>query len=89
MAEIWFENCAQPGPSSELGYNDLYYGWEDDSVRERTGHPLTYAEPKKMKSHFMPMVAIQASLKGCSSLLRSSLGQYCFLGNEIIPGVHA
>jgi len=27
----------------------VHYQWEDEVVRERTGHPSLYAEVKKMK----------------------------------------
>jgi len=28
----------------------VYCQWEDETVRERTGHPPSYAEAKEMKS---------------------------------------
>src|SRR6218665_3716164 len=61
-AEIWFEISALPVPPSQLSYD------ENETVRERTGHPLSCAEAKKMKSltfhiHGCPRV----SLRDCSS----------------------
>jgi len=53
-AEIWIEISAPPAPPSQLSYilNTLtaHYQWEGETARERTGHPRSYAEAKKMKS---------------------------------------
>jgi len=33
-----------------MGTLTAHWQWEDETVRERTGHPPSYAEAKKMKS---------------------------------------
>src|SRR6218665_1761180 len=52
-AEIWFEISAPPAPpanSAMMSTLTAHCQWEDDTVRERTGHPPSYAVAKKMKS---------------------------------------
>jgi len=42
--------------------------WEDETVRERTGHPPSYVEAKKIKSLTLHTHGcLRASLMGCSS----------------------
>src|SRR6218665_1056022 len=42
--------------------------WEDEMVRERTGHPPSYAEANKMKSQTLHTHGcLRSSLRGCSS----------------------
>ena len=51
--EIWLEISAPPAPPNQFSYDeyaDHTIQWEDQTVRERTGHPPSYAEAKKMKS---------------------------------------
>ena len=44
--------------------------WEDETVRERTGHLPSYAEAKKMKSLTLHTHGcLRASSRDCSSLL--------------------
>src|SRR6218665_1633182 len=44
--------------------------WEDETVSERTGHPLSYAKAKKMKLLTLHTHGcLRASLRDCSSLL--------------------
>ena len=51
-ADIWFEISA-PAPPNQLSYDEYtdrtHCQWEDEMVRERTGHLPSYAEAKKMK----------------------------------------
>src|SRR6218665_955172 len=54
--------------SAKMSTLTVHCQWEDETVRERTGNPLSYTEAKKMKSltlhyHGRP----RASLRGCSS----------------------
>src|SRR6218665_117771 len=56
-AEIWFEISAPLAPPIQLSYCMMskptptaHCQREDDTVRERTGYPPSYAEAKKMKS---------------------------------------
>ena len=63
MAAIWFEISAPPALPSQICYDeyiDRTLSVEDETVRERTGHPPSYAEAKKMKlltlhTHGCPM----------------------------------
>ena len=44
--------------------------WEDETARERIGHPLAYTKAKKMKSLTLHTHGcLRTSLKDCSSLL--------------------
>ena len=69
--EIWFEISAPLAPlanSAIMSTLNVHCQWEDETVRERTGHPAPYAEAKKMKSltlytHGWP----RASLRDLSS----------------------
>lgn len=46
--------------------------WEVQTTKARTSHHPSYVKTKKMKSHFIHLVAVsQASLSNCSS---ASLG---------------
>src|SRR6218665_3288234 len=62
--------------------------WEDKTVRERTGHPSSYAVAKKMKSLTLHTPGCpRASLMDCSSscpilqlLLRESMAESTFTG---------
>jgi len=52
-AEIWFEISAPRAPlanSAMMSTLTAHCQWEDETVRESTGHPPSYAEAKKMKS---------------------------------------
>ena len=52
-AEIWFEIYVPPAPlanSAMMITLTAHCQWEDETVRERTGHPPSYAVVKKMKS---------------------------------------
>jgi len=48
------------------GFEENYAGlrafvhneWEDETVRESTGQPPSYAEVKKSRLHFIPMAAL-------------------------------
>ena len=46
-------HSAPPVSPSQLGYDEYIVSgkmrWEDETVRERTGHPPSYAEAKKLK----------------------------------------
>jgi len=51
-------------PSSQLSYDSTlttHCQWEDETVRERTGHPPSYAVAKKMES-------LTLYTNGCPSL---------------------
>ena len=52
-AEIWLESSVPPAYRSQLSYMmstlTVHSHWEDETVSERTGHPPSYAEAKKMK----------------------------------------
>src|SRR6218665_153303 len=51
--EIFIEISAPSAPLSQLSYGeytDAHCLWEDETVRERTGHPHSYTVAKKMKS---------------------------------------
>src|SRR6218665_2278974 len=53
MAETWIEIYAPSAPlanSSMMSTQTVHCKWEDETVRERTGHPPSYTEAKKMKS---------------------------------------
>src|SRR6218665_2608267 len=51
----------------------IYCQWEDKTVREKTGHPPSYAEAKKMKSVTLHTHGChRASLRDCSSFSSSS-----------------
>src|SRR6218665_2283284 len=70
-AEILLEISAPPASPRQLSYKSTLTAccqWEDETVRERTGHSPSYAEAKKMKlltlhTHGCP----RASLRDCSS----------------------
>jgi len=52
-AEIWFKISAPPAPlasSAMMNTLTVHCQWETEPVRERTGHPPSCAEAKKMKS---------------------------------------
>ena len=52
-AEISFELSAPHAPLANSAMTStltVHCQWEDETVRERTGHPPSYAEAKKMKS---------------------------------------
>src|SRR6218665_1237389 len=40
--------CLRPYPT-QLSTQTVHCQWEDEMVRERTGHPTSYAEAKKIK----------------------------------------
>ena len=49
-AEIWVEISAPRAPPANSAMTStltIHCQWEDDMVRERTGHPLSYSEAKK------------------------------------------
>ena len=48
-AEIWIEISALLAPPSQLSYDEYTEQWEDKMVMERTGHPPSYDEAKKVK----------------------------------------
>ena len=53
VQEIWFEISAPFVPlanSAMMSTLTVHCQWEDETTRERTGHPPSYAEAKKMKS---------------------------------------
>ena len=55
VAEVWFEISAPSAPLVNSAMMSTltahcHCQWEDETVRERTGHPPSYAEAKKMKS---------------------------------------
>src|SRR6218665_455919 len=68
---MWFKIFPPPVPlssSAMMSTLTVYCQWEDKMVRERTGHPPSYAEVKKMKSltlhtHDCPI----ANLRDCPS----------------------
>ena len=51
---MWFEISAPPAPpsqpSSMRNTTTARCQWEDETMRERTGHPPSHAEAKTMKS---------------------------------------
>src|SRR6218665_423235 len=48
----------------------IHCQWEDETVREKTGHLPSYAEAKKIKSLALHTHdCLRASLRDCSSLL--------------------
>ena len=52
-AEICIEISAPPAPlanSAMMSTRTVHCQWEGETVRERTGHPPSYGEAKKMKS---------------------------------------
>jgi len=51
--EIWFKISDPPAPlanSAMMSTLTANCQWEDEAVRERTGHSTSYAEAKKVKS---------------------------------------
>ena len=91
-AEIWIKISALPAPvanSAMMSTLTAHFQWEDETVRERTGHPHSYAEAKKMKSLTLHSSGCPgASLRDCSSscsnvsaVILFLLGseQHCFL----------
>src|SRR6218665_1071270 len=51
--QIWFEISPPSAPLGNLAVMSTltaHCQWEDETVRERTGHPPSFAEAKKMKS---------------------------------------
>src|SRR6218665_1225974 len=61
------------GNSAMMSTLTAHYQWEDETVRERTGHPPSYAEAKKFKSlklhtHGCPRASLRYSYSSsCSS----------------------
>ena len=52
-AELWFEISVPPSPlanSAMMSTLIAHSQWEDETMRERIGHPPSYAVAKKMKS---------------------------------------
>ena len=70
-AEIWFEISVPPTPltnSTMMSTLTAHCQWEDETVRKRAGHPLSYAVAKKMKSLTLHTHGcLMASLRDCSS----------------------
>ena len=61
--EIWFKISAHSAMMSTL---TAHCQWEDETVRERTGYPSSYA--KKMKALTLHTRGyLRASLRDCSS----------------------
>src|SRR6218665_834917 len=51
-AEIWFKispNLCLLANSAVMSTLTAHCQWKDETVRERTGHPLSYAKAKKIK----------------------------------------
>ena len=82
-AEIWFKIAVTSAPlanSAMMSTLTVHCQWEDEMVRERTGHPPSCAEAKKMKSltlhtHGCPKV----SLRDCSSSYFSSYSSSSYM----------
>ena len=72
-AEIWFDISAPPVPlaysaTMSTGTLTLHCQWEDEAVRERTGHPRWYVGAQKMKSLTLHTHGcLRVSLRDCSS----------------------
>jgi len=50
---LGIEISAPPAPPNQLSYDEyttVHCQWEDETVKERTGHLPSYTEAKKMKS---------------------------------------
>ena len=63
--------------SAMLSAPTVHRRWEDETLRERTGHPPTYAKAKRMKSLTLHTHSCHtASLKDCSSFSSDSDTQY-------------
>jgi len=69
--ETWFKVSAPPVPLANLATMitlTSHCHWEDETARERTGHPTSYAKAKKMKSLTLHKhVRSRATLRDCSS----------------------
>jgi len=70
-AESWIEISASPAPlanSAMMSTLIALYKWEDETARERTGHPPSYAEAQKMKLLTLHIYGCpNARLRDCSS----------------------
>ena len=56
-AEIWFEISAPPAAianSATMSILTTHCQWEDETVREKTGHPFSYAKAKKIANTSYP-----------------------------------
>jgi len=54
--------------STMMSTQTIHCQWEDETVRERTGHPHSYAESKKMKLLTVRTHGcLRASLRDCPS----------------------
>jgi len=57
--------------------------WEDETVRERIGHPPSFAEAKKMKSLTLhTLVCPRVSIRDCSSSLPGRNVQFQHLSSS-------
>ena len=50
--DIWFENFALSAGPAPLAISTMTIRcqWEDETAKDKTGHPPSYAEAKKMNS---------------------------------------
>ena len=58
--------AAPPAKSVVMSTQTVYCLWEDETAMERTCHPLSYAEAKKMKSLTLHTHSLQASSRNSS-----------------------
>ena len=77
-AEIWFEISALPVPPSQLSYD------EDETVRERTGHPLSCAEAKKLKSLTFHIHGCHRACSSCPAISGPALLLLLYLQSSYI-----
>lgn len=57
-SSAFFQISAPPVSPDQLSYDELinmHCRWEDKKARERTGHPPSLAEAKKMSNSFMEL----------------------------------
>src|SRR6218665_3960281 len=79
-ADIWFDISNSPAPvanSAMMSTLTAHCQWVDNTLRERIGHPPSYAEAKKMKSltlhtHSCPW----ASLRDYSSYFQCAISGF-------------